>query len=168
MVAPPRQRVQEASVRVIAAIGVILLTLGGCGGARETPATPGPAPQAAALRCEPWPAGNQPPSGARLLQSTDQSLPGTASGFGAPVSVIVGEACVTLPAGETAAGLYCGASELARPPAPCQLGEECAIGSIMVTDLFQYAQAGGTATCATFENWARTGSRGIYLWAKTR
>jgi hypothetical protein len=169
MVAPSKQRVQEASVRVTAAIGVILLTLGGCGPRPQPPSGAAePMPETATLRCEPWPEGTRPPSGPGLVQSADASLPGTESGVGKPVSVVVGDACVVLPASIAVTGLYCGAAEPAGTPLPCQVGEECAIGSIMVTDVNQYRQDNGIATCATFENWSRTGSRAISLWARTR
>jgi len=157
-------------VRVTAVIGVVLLALGGCGGRSEPAPTPtASAPVNQALRCEPWPDGQRPPGGARLAQSAEQSLPGTTDrALGSPVSVVVGNACVVLPARDQVIGLYCGAAEDAAAPLPCLVGEECAIGSIMVTDVARFEQADGVATCATFENWSRTAPRSIVVWAKTR
>jgi hypothetical protein len=155
-------------VRATATIGVILLALGGCGGS-STPGSAAPPPASQALRCEPWPDGQRPSGGARLAQSAEQSLPGTTdSALGSPVSVVVGNACVVLPARDQVVGLYCGAAEDAGAPLPCLVGEECAIGSIMVTDVARFEQADGVATCATFENWSRTAPRSIVLWARTR
>jgi hypothetical protein len=158
------QEFRRHSVRATATIGVILLTLGGCAG---TAAPTQPPTESAALRCEPWPDAAQPPSDARLAQSADQSLPGTDS-LRSPVAVVVGNACVVLPADNAVVGLYCGAAREAAAPLPCLVGEECAVGSIMVTDVARFDQGGGVATCATFETWSKTAARSIFLWAKTR
>jgi len=154
-------------VRATATIGVILLTLGGCAG-DSPPVSAPPTPTPEALQCQPWPAGGQPPSGARLAQSAEQSLPGTDSLRAARVAVMVGSACVVLPASNHVVGLYCGAAEPAGAPRPCLVGEECAVGSIMVTDVTQFEDGAGVTTCATFENWSRTAARSIILWARTR
>ncbi len=119
------------------------------------------------MSCTPWPDAT-PPSDAGLLRSRDQDVPGTDRDFASPVTVTVGLACVVVPPPSTVAGVYCGAAEHGRTPRPCQVGEECAIGSIMVTDVSLSREADGLAACATFENWSRTGSRDISLWVKTR
>lgn len=152
-------------MRVSTAIGAILLTLGACADSTEPPP---PASVTAALSCAPWADGAAPPGGRRLVQSADQSLPGTDSWHGSPVPVVVGNACVVLPPEQVAIGLYCGAAVEGAAPQPCLIGEECAVGSIMVTDVAQFQEAEGAATCATFENWSKTAARSIFLWAKTR
>ncbi|MBI3514238.1 MAG: hypothetical protein HY060_09275 [Proteobacteria bacterium] len=161
-------------MRVIAAIVLICFTLGSCGGGREPPraeraAVAEPPRAAAALSCAPWPDGVPPPADPGLLSSAAQDVPGIdGGGFGTPPQVTVGLACVTPPAGRDVAGLYCGAAERGGVPRPCVVGEECAIGAIMVTEVSRFAEPGGVATCAVFENWSKTQARNISVWLRTR
>ncbi len=161
-------------MRIIAAIVLICLGLGGCGGGRapsrvESAAVAEPPRAAAELSCSPWPDGLPPPGDPALLRSAPQDLPGTdGSGFGTPPQVTVGLACVTPPAGSSVAGLYCGAAERGGVPRTCLVGEECAIGAIMVTEVSRFAEPGGVATCAVFENWSKTQARNISVWLRTR
>jgi hypothetical protein len=156
-------------VRVVAAILAVLITLGGCRSAPERAAgTVEPAPAGPGeMSCTAWPNGVLP-SDSGLLRSPDQDIPGTERDVASPVTVTVGLACVMLPPRSAISGVYCGAAEHGRAPRPCQVGEECAIGSIMVTDVSVSREADGLAACATFENWSKSSSRDISLWVRTR
>ena len=163
-------------MRVVAAIMLVLLALGGCGstperpraGTAETPAPPATVRAGLALSCAPWPAGERAPGDPGLIRSPDQDVPGTDSALGGPVQVTVGLACASLPARRDPVALYCGAAEPGTAPRPCLVGAECAIGSIMVTEVTRFQEGDGTATCAVFENWSKTRPRTIFLWAKPR
>jgi hypothetical protein len=173
MVQPSRQRPEGASVRVAAAIMLVLFALGGCRSAPEAARADGdqaPAPIRAgtALSCVPWPDGERPPGDSGLVRSPEQEVPGTDSTFGTPVQVTVGLACANLPPRRDPVALYCGAAEPGTPPRPCLVGEECAIGSIMVTEVTRFQEGDGSAACAVFENWSKTRPRTIWLWAKPR
>jgi hypothetical protein len=160
-------------VRVVAAIMVVLLAVGGCRSAPERPragAGEAPAPVSASppLSCAPWPDGARPPSDPALARSPEQDVPGTASGVGSPVQVTVGLACTRLPERRDPAALYCGAADPGTPPLPCLVGQECGVGAIMVTEAKRFDEADGSVACAVFENWSKTRPRTILLWAKTR
>ncbi len=162
-------------MRGAAAIVLVSLCVAACGGSsepRQASASAAPAPAAAAvtdLACMPWPEPGRPPEDPRLARSPEQDLPGTESGFsGAPVRVTVGLACVTSPSGSQVAGLFCGAGERGTPPRACMVGEECGVGSIMVTEVSRYQESDGVATCAVFENWSPNRTRTISLWVRTR
>jgi hypothetical protein len=162
-------------VRIVAAITLVLLALGGCGGgpapARGAAADAGAVVPAGALSCAAWDGERPPTADPQLLRSLAQDLPGTDSGIGAgmpPTQVTVGLACVTLPASAVIAALYCGAAEIGVGARPCQIGQECQIGSIMVTEVSRFEDPGGVATCAVFENWSKTQTRNISLWVRAR
>ncbi|HUA55693.1 MAG TPA: hypothetical protein VMB81_26140 [Candidatus Sulfotelmatobacter sp.] len=169
-------------MRVATPIGLLLsvlslLAVAGCGSdsaAKKAAAAPAaatmPAPALAGeLSCLPWPDAARPPADAGLLRSPEQDVPGTASGFGgAPVQVTAGLACVTQPKDRPVAGLYCGAAEPGEAPRPCVVGQECTIGSIMVTEINQFHEADGVSTCAVFENWSKTHARTVSVWLKPR
>jgi hypothetical protein len=158
-------------VRVAAVIMLVLLALGGC---RSTSVgRPAGAPAALAhatapLSCTPWPDGERLRAEPKLLRSVDQDLPGTDTGFGPPAQVTVGLACLILPADVEILGFYCGAADPGGAPQPCLIGEECAVGSIMATEVKRFEEVDGIATCAVFENWSRNRARTITLWARTR
>ena len=155
----------------------ILLGVAGCGSgsdaqkadAQKAVAAPTPVRAlASGLSCSPWPNGAQPPADLGLRRSTDQDVSGTDTGSGVPARVTVGLACVVHPPGQRVDGVYCGAAEPGQTPRPCLVGQECAIGSIMVTEITSFQESDGVATCGVFENWSPTRARTIAIWAKMR
>jgi len=162
---------------IFSVLPTLLLGVAGCAGGSDAPkadaqqAVVAPTPVralASGLSCSPWPNGAQPPADLGLRRSTDQDVSGTDTGSGVPAQVTVGLACVVHPPGQRVDGVYCGAADQGQTPRPCLVGQECAVGSIMVTEITSFQESDGVATCGVFENWSPTRARTIAIWAKMR